>query len=180
MCLWIIFLISGCSYPTLEEAIQHESKTSIKILTVDEKNSTVIYLQSASGQDRSNDQYVFTTFEKEDSKYSYYIDDEDSSRFDSAKGLVPFLTKVMNSKKAGTVVWGALKTDKQASRIEITLSNRQNPKQEIKMTTHAKNNAFVAYTGQRFFESPAQISMIWKISAKALDNEGKVIATTEQ
>lgn len=167
----MLLIINGCNtYKSLDEAIQSKWKSPIKVLYIDNKKNTVIFLDQ--------DQYVFNTFEKIGDKYIYSTDGEDGWTFTAGNGLTPFLFRSLNTKNAGNVFWGAIKTDKKVATVEVIFTNRNAAGSQIKMTILVADNIFIGYPTQDFFESEITLSREWKFSAKAFDEEGNIVALT--
>jgi hypothetical protein len=91
----MLLVLTGCNtYKSLDEAIQSKWKSPIKVIYIDKKKNTVVFLDQ--------DQYVFNTFEKKGDKYIYSTDGEDGWRFTADNGLTPFLFRSLNKKKLVT------------------------------------------------------------------------------
>lgn len=171
VCLIMLLVITGCNtYKSLDEAIQSKWKSSIKVLYIDKKKNTVVF--------QDQDQYMFNTFEKKGEKYIYSTDGEDGWTFTADNGLTPFLFRSLNTKKAGNVFWGAIKTDKKVATVEVAFTNRNASDSQIKVTIPVVDNVFIGYPTQDFFESEIILSREWKLSAKAFDEEGNLVAVT--
>lgn len=179
----ILFLVlsalTGCnSYNSLEKAIQSKWRYPIKILYVDEDKHTVIFLDQSKDKDPDRDQYIFNTFKKSNGQYSYSTDGEDGWTFTADNGLTPFLFRSVNTKDAGNVIWGAIKTDNNVQKVIVTYVNRSNPDNKIEVKISVINNLFIGFPKHIFFNSETSLSTEWKIRAKAIDAKGNIIAVS--
>ncbi|MDQ0896829.1 hypothetical protein [Paenibacillus sp. V4I7] len=62
--------------------------------------------------------------------------------------------------------------------MEVTFINRNASDSQIKVTMPVADNVFIGYPTQDFFESEIKLSKEWKLSAKAFDDEGNIVAVT--
>jgi len=168
--LCMILLLTGCSYKTLNEAVQHKWKEPVKILYIENKKQTVIFTDGPTDV-----QYVFSTFEKEHGRYKYSTDPEEGYTFDSEVG-VPFLIRTINREKVGNIIWGALKTNIKVVRVNVVYTNKNNPDDQIEVQIPVKNNVFIGYPTSSFFDSETSLFQEWNLSAKAYDEDGNVVA----
>ncbi|MFD2615598.1 hypothetical protein [Paenibacillus gansuensis] len=164
-----LLVITGCNtYKSLDEAIQSKWKSPIKVLLIDKMKNTVVFLDQ--------DQYVFNTFKKNGDKYIYSTDGEDGWTFTADSGLTPFLFRSLNTKTAGNVFWGAIKTDKDVETVEVTYTNINASDSQIKVKIPVVDNVFIGYPTRDFFDSDLTLSGEWKLSAKAFDEDGNIVA----
>jgi hypothetical protein len=163
--LSIVLFLTGCTYPSIDEAIQSHWKHPIKVLYVDEKKNTVVYLVQ-------EEIYIFNAFEKKDHKFRYSTEGEDNCRITGKSG--PLFIRVLNREKIGNVVWGVVNTDKKAATVEVTFTNKTNPDIQVKMTIPVKNNVFIGYPEQDFFGSEESLYNEWTGTAKAFDEEKNI------
>jgi len=169
--LCMVLLLTGCSYKTLNEAIQKKWKVPVKIQYIENKKQTVIFTDGTTDV-----QYVFSTFEKKNGRYIYSTDSEDGWTFDSNAGI-PFLVRTINREKVGNIIWGALKTPKKVVRVNILYTNKNEVNNQIEVKIPVKNNVFIGYPSKSFFESESTVFQEWDISAKAFDENGNIVAT---
>ncbi|WP_088043266.1 hypothetical protein [Bacillus sp. EAC] len=168
--LCMILLLTGCSYKTLNEAIQKKWKVPVKIQYIENKKQTVIFTDGTTDV-----QYVFSTFEKKHDRYIYSTDQEEGYTFDSDDG-VPFLIRTINREKVGNIIWGALKTNKKVVRVNVVYTNKNNGDDQIEVQIPVKNNVFIGYPTRSFFDSETSLYQEWDLSAIAYDEDGKVVA----
>jgi hypothetical protein len=170
VCLSMILFLGGCTYyPSIDEAILSEWDYPIKVLYVDEKKNTVIFLDP-------EDQYIFNTFENKDHKYRYSAEGEDAWRVTGKSG--PLFLRAINREKVGNVVWGVVNTDRKAVKVEVIFTNKTNPEIQVKMTIPVKNNVFIGYPEQDFFGSEESLYNEWTGTAKAFDENNNIVAVS--
>ncbi|WP_246586592.1 hypothetical protein [Cytobacillus gottheilii] len=127
----VLAILSGCntSYPSLEEAVQSQWKTPIKVINHDENNQLVYYLDQT--------QHILGVYEFENGKYKYNNEQSVGMTFESESGL-PFLVSANHFEGIGNIIHGAITTDEhEIERFEIHYKNGEI--QEIS----AKNNTFI-------------------------------------
>lgn len=126
----VLFTLSGCNkgYESLEEAVQSQWKTPIKIVNQDEDNQLVYYLDQS--------QHILGTYQYENGKYRYDNEQSVGTGFDSESGL-PFLLSANHYDGVGDFIHGAIKTEQEVDRFVIEYKSGE--KQEIK----ARNNTFI-------------------------------------
>jgi len=169
--LCMILLLTGCSYKTLNEAVQQKWKYPVKILYIENKKQTVIFTDGTTDV-----QYVFSTFGKKNGRYKYSTDPEEGYTFDSNDGI-PFLIRTINREKVGNIIWGGLKTNKKVVRVDVLYTNKNDVNYKIEVKIPVKNNVFIGYHTKSFFDSESDLYQEWDISAKAYDGNGNIVAT---
>ncbi len=169
--LCMILLLTGCSYKTLDEAVQRKWKEPVKILYIENNKQTVIFTDGTTDV-----QYVFSTFEKEHGRYKYSTDPEEGYTFDSDDG-VPFLIRTINREKVGNIIWGALKTNKKVVSVKVVYTNKNDADNQVEVQIPVKNNVFIGYPKRSFFDSETTLFQEWGLSAKAYDENGSVVAS---
>lgn len=168
----IVILLTGCSYNTLNEAVhsKHKNNDTVKIGYVENKKQTLIFTEG-----KKDKQYVFSTFQKKNGKFNYSTKYEDGVTFDSEVGI-PFLIQTINVENVGNVIWGALKTDKKIAKVTVIYKNIKSPNEQIKVDIPVKNNMFIGYPDNSFFENETTVYQDWDMSGTAYDENGNVIA----
>lgn len=170
LCFSTILILTGCSYNTLNDAIQQKWKDPVKILYIEKNKQTVIFTDGTTDV-----QYVFNTYEKKHGKYIYSTDQEEGYTFDSDDGI-PFLIRTTKREKVGNIIWGALKTNQKVVRVKVLFTNREDNNTQIEVYIPVKNNAFIGYPAKPFFESEVTLFQDWEMSAEAYDENGNVVA----
>jgi len=124
----LIFIVSGCGYGTLQEAVQSKWKSPVKVMNNDPKNQLVIYLDQT--------QYVFGVYEYKNDKY--YYDNSQSSGWTSSSDIrIPLLVRAESKKDIGNFIWGAIYTDIPVGKIYIEYKSGETQE------TFAVNNTFI-------------------------------------
>ncbi|MBT2682300.1 membrane lipoprotein lipid attachment site-containing protein [Bacillus sp. ISL-37] len=126
----ILFTLSGCNkgFESLEEAVQSQWKTPIKIVNQDEDHQLVYYLDQT--------QHILGTYQYENGKYRYDNEQSVGTEFESESGS-PFLLSANHFDDVGDIIHGAIKTEQDVDRFVIEyISGKE---QEIKAT----NNTFI-------------------------------------
>ncbi|MBU8906270.1 hypothetical protein KH400_06655 [Desertibacillus haloalkaliphilus] len=124
-------MLSGCNtgYPSLEEAVQSQWKTPIKVSNQDEENQLVYYLDQT--------QHILGVYEFENGKYKYNNEQSVGMTFSTEAGL-PFLVSANYFDGKGNFIHGAITTDEhEIEKFEIHYKNG-----EIQESS-AKNNTFI-------------------------------------
>ncbi|WP_226674839.1 membrane lipoprotein lipid attachment site-containing protein [Mesobacillus jeotgali] len=126
----ILFTLSGCnmSYESIEEAVQSQWKTPIKVVNQDKNNQLVYYFDQS--------QHILGTYQYENGKYRYDNEQSIGTVFDSESGL-PFLLSANHFDGVGEIIHGAIKTEQEVDRFVIEYKCGE--KQEIQ----ARNNTFI-------------------------------------
>ena len=127
----ILFILSGCNrgYESLEEAVQSEWKTPIKVVNQDEERRLVYYLD--------HDQHILGVYYYENGRYRYDNKQSVGITFSSENGL-PFFVQANYFEGVGKIIHGAIKTDEhEVEKFIIQYKNGE--QQEI----IAKNNTFI-------------------------------------
>lgn len=157
----LLFVIDSMrSYNSLEEAVQSEWKTPIKVVNHDEKMEVVYYLDY--------DQHVVDVYQHEVGKYRYNDRQSTGMRFDSDVGL-PFYVQAHHFKGVGNVIYGAIETDEHVvEKFVIRYKNGQS--QEISAT----NNTFIAEF-PKFLNSDIMMFQEAIDNAIGYDQQGKIV-----
>ncbi|CAM3258585.1 hypothetical protein PALU110988_11930 [Paenibacillus lupini] len=172
MLLLTLTVLSGCSYSTLDEAIQKKWDDRIEVLYVDEEHQSVIFLDP-SKDNPNHSVYVYSTYKKSGNAYRYSTDPEHGTSFSVSSDLIPFLFKWNGGdKKTDNVIWGAIRSDITVKEIAVTCTPRNDESKEIKFKIPVHNQVFIYYPELDFQNSPYS----WRVKAEALDENGKVIA----
>ncbi|QOR68928.1 hypothetical protein IM538_13210 [Cytobacillus suaedae] len=122
----------GCTlwgYHTLEEAVQSQWDSPIKVVNQDEENRVVYYLDQT--------QHVVGIYEYKNEKYFYNNEQSKGMRFTSEKGL-PFYIAYDHFVGSGDIVYGAISSDNHVvDHFVIQYKNGETQK------ISAKNNTFI-------------------------------------
>ncbi len=158
----VVILLSGCvgRYQTLEEAVQSQWDTPIKVINKDEDKQLVYYLDHS--------QHVVGVYDYKNGNYSYENEQSVGNTFTSEKGI-PFYISPNHFEGTGDVIFGAIASgDKKVDQFVIQYKNGET--QEIE----AKNNTFIAE-----FPSHLNIKIVDYLgeieNAIAYDQHGEII-----
>ncbi|MGF9695923.1 hypothetical protein [Paenibacillus sp. MABNR03] len=127
--LAVIFLWNRIfGYPTLDQAVQSNWKTPVKIVNTDQENEMVLYLDET--------QYVFAAYEQKHGRF--HVDADTESGWSASSDLGPaFLVVAEPKNNKGNFMWGALYSDIPIAKIRIEYIHGET--QEVK----PKNNTFI-------------------------------------
>lgn len=172
----MLFMLTGCSYNSLDEAIQQKFDKNISVIYVDEKKHKVIFAdKTVESEDQS---YYFNTYDKSNDKYRYSTNKEDGGWSVASNGGTPFLIRYIKRENDGNILWGIIRSNKEVKNLELVLKSKKNIKEQIKVRIPVKNNAFIDYPTQSIFNLNSKLNKEWNFTAKALDKNNNVIATT--
>lgn len=157
--------LTGCSYQTLDEAIQSEWDTPVSVLMREDTKNSVIFLD--------HDQYVFNTFEEEDGEYRYSTDGEDGWTFSGVQ--ISMLVRTFYKEGTGPIVWGALKTNTKLKEIELTFVGREQEDVKHSMTLPLVNNAFIGYPPETLYSSETDAALRLEVQTVVYDEHGTVV-----
>ena len=133
--LVLLFVITGCGKSTLQEAVQSQWKTPIKVMNDDPANQLVIYLDQT--------QYILGVYEYKNGKY-YYDNTQSSGWTATSEHRVPFLVNAEFKEGLGNFIWGAVYTDQVVGKIQIQYENGETQE------TEAVNNTFMLAMPESF------------------------------
>ncbi|GAB1155147.1 hypothetical protein YWY31_11720 [Paenibacillus illinoisensis] len=115
-------------YPTLDQAVQSNWKTPVKIVNVDLENQLVLYLDET--------QYVFAAYEQKRGRFHVNGDSESGWTASSDHGPA-FLVVAEPKNNSGNFMWGALYSDISIAKFQIKYINGET--HDVK----AINNTFI-------------------------------------
>ncbi|GAA0367000.1 hypothetical protein [Bacillus horti] len=125
--------LTGCSYETLDKAIESKWNQSIDIVNKIDKHQVVLF--------KSGELYVLSTYEKDKSRYKYSTNDEEGWSF-SGETNISFLIKVSQIEQIGNVVWGGLLTDLNIDEVVIWFNHMEDPENSFEIRLEVLNNTF--------------------------------------
>jgi hypothetical protein len=157
----------GCSYQTLDQAIQNDWEYPVTIMMTAETKQGVVF------QEKGQDQYIFNTFDKANGRYEYSPDAEDGFRFDGLNN--PLFVRTVYREGRGDIIWGVLKTEQEVKEIIITFIDKKKPGNEISMNVPIVNNAFIGYPPGLLYRSEMEAAAKWTVHAVVVDSNGSVV-----
>lgn len=155
-------VVTGCAHTSLASAIQAKWKAPIQVQMVDAKKDAVIF--------KDDNQYVFNTFQMTNGKYKYSTKGEDGWSFSG-----DMILRAISRPAVGDVVWGVIKTDKKANKIEMVFTSKNDPSTKVRMESKISNNCFIAYPSVQFFNNGAGYAQNWSANVTVYDSQGQII-----
>lgn len=155
-----IFIISGCGYNSIQEAIQSKWKRPVKLMNVDEENQLVIYLDQT--------QYIFGVYDFKNGKY-YYDNSQSSGWTSSSNSSIAFLVRAEYKENKGDFIWGAVYTDIPIKKFFIEYENGETQE------TVAENNTFILEMPDSFNDVEPIMFMGELYDVIAYDKDGNEI-----
>ncbi|WP_127536001.1 hypothetical protein [Paenibacillus illinoisensis] len=164
----LVLLIAGLNlfwnrifgYPTLDQAVQSNWKTPVKIVNVDQENELVLYLDET--------QYVFAAYEQ--NRERFHVDEDTESGWTASSDLGPaFLAVAEPKNNSGNFIWGALYSDISIAKFQIEYINGET------LDVKAINNTFIVKMPLAF-QNESELSLMETFNnIHAIDVNHKVI-----
>lgn len=158
----ILFIMSGCNYGSIEEAVQSRWKTPIEIVNQDAERQLVYYLD--------HDQHILGVYHYKNGKYRYNNKQSIGITFGSANGL-PFFIQANYFEGVGNIIHGAIKTDEHHVE-KFVIQYKNGEQQEIT----ANNNTFITEfptfltTGILMFQTEIENVIGYDIQGKIVES----------
>lgn len=164
---FVFILLVGCSYSSLEEAINEKGYKNVEVLFQDYTDKIVIF----SSQNKSNETLLtMNTFSKNERKYKYETGTGEFSKNIDIEDKNEFLKVNQVANSSNAIVWGAVFNYGDAEKISYTLLDLNDNILHESTLVISENNIVTEKLAKGMYDK------VEEIHYQVLDNAENVIA----